>query len=89
MPTGFPQNRILVFKTVVCNYAIAISGLTAIFSTNEKQIQNQSHLARDVSRAFRKFKVTVRNSDWFIALFAPVVNGRGNTISWCGFFFHI
>ena len=89
MPTGFPNNRVLVFKTVVCNYAIAISGLTAIFPTNEKQIQNQSHLARDVSRAFSKFKVTVRNSDWFIALFAPVVIGRGNNMSWCVFFFHI
>ena len=49
--------------------------------------KNQSHLARDVSRAFSKVKVTVMNSDWFIALFAPVVIGRGNNISWSVFFF--
>ena len=32
---------------------------------------------RDFSRALRKLsQVAVRNSDWFIALFAPVVIGR-------------
>ena len=72
--------------TVKCNYAIAILGPTAIFPTSEKQIQNQSHLVRDFSRALSKLQVIVGNSDWFIALFAPVVIGRGNKILWYVFF---
>lgn len=30
------------------------------------------------SRALRKFEVIAKNSDWFIALFSPVVTGRSN-----------
>ena len=51
----------------------------ASFSTNEKRNQNQSDLVRAIfSRALRKLslQVAARNSDWFIALFAPVVIGR-------------
>ena len=49
------------------------------FSTNEKQIQNQSyHVHVMFSRALSKLQVIARNSDWFIALFAPVVIGRSN-----------
>ena len=33
---------------------------------------------RDFSRAFTKLQVIARNSDWFIALFAPSVIGRNN-----------
>ena len=33
---------------------------------------------RDFSRALSKLQVIARNSDWFIALFAPVVIGRSN-----------
>mgnify|MGYP000205830385 CR=1 FL=1 len=32
----------------------------------------------DFSRALSKLQVNVRNSDWFDALFAPVVIGRSN-----------
>ena len=31
---------------------------------------------RDFSRAFNKLMVVARNSDWFIALLAPVLIGR-------------
>ena len=49
------------------------------FSTNEKQIQNQSyHVHGMFSRAFGKLQVIARNSGWFIALLAPVVIGRSN-----------
>lgn len=30
------------------------------------------------SRALRKLQVTVRNSDWFVALFSPMVIGQAN-----------
>ena len=40
---------------------------------------------RDFSRALRKLTVTVRNSDWFITLFAPVVIGQGNWFGYCFF----
>ena len=34
---------------------------------------------RDFSRALKKLQVIGRNSDWFVAVFAPVVIGR-NTL---------
>ena len=63
------------------NYGTAIAALydslktRANFSTNEKQNQNQAHLAaeRDYSRALSKLHEIDRNSDWFIALLALVV----------------
>ena len=71
--------------TVESNYVIAIATLSdwlkrrASFSTNEKQNQNQSHLVRvNFSRALGELQVIARNSDWFIALFAPVVIGWRN-----------
>ena len=59
------------------------------FLTNEKQNQNLSHLARaifffiapctyDFSRALSKFQVIPWSSNWFILLFAPIVNGWSN-----------
>jgi len=51
----------------------------ASFSTNEKQ--NENHIApctRDFSRALSEFQVIARNSDWFMALFVPVVIGRSD-----------
>ena len=49
------------------------------FSTNLKQIQNQSyHVHVMFSRPLSKLQIIARNSDWFIALFAPVVIGRNN-----------
>jgi len=49
------------------------------FSTNLKQIQNQSyHVHVMFSRPLSKLQIIARNSDWFIALFAPVVIGRSN-----------
>ena len=47
---------------------------------NQKK-QNQNHLHLDNTQfpdAFSKFHVTARNSNWFIALFAPVVIGQSN-----------
>ena len=47
--------------------------------SNEKQNQNQSHHVLPIFLvALSKLKVNVRNSDWFIALFAPVVIGLSN-----------
>ena len=51
----------------------------ANFSINEIQNQTQSHLVHAIfSRALRKLQVTVRNSDWFVALFSPMVIGQTN-----------
>ena len=44
---------------------------------------------RDFSRALRKLTVTVRNSDCFITLFAPVVIGQGNWFGYCFFDSHL
>ena len=70
--------------TFESNYLIAIAQLSdwlkrcePVFSTNEKQNQNQSHHAR-VSRPLRELQVFSRNCDWFIAPFAPVMIGRRN-----------
>ena len=40
---------------------------------------------RDFSNALSKLQVIARNSDWFIAMFAPVVIGRSNYFG-IGFF---
>ena len=64
--------------TVKSNHVIG-EKISPSFSTNEKHIQNQSHHVRVMfSRALSKLQVTARNSDWFIALFAPVVIGGSN-----------
>ena len=54
--------------------------ISPLFSTNEKQNQNQWQLAcgRDFSRALSKLQVIASDSDWFIALFSFVVIGRSN-----------
>ena len=39
---------------------------------------NRTLHTRDFSRALSKLYVTAMNSDWFIALFAPVVIGQSN-----------
>ena len=63
-------------------YAIAIAtlsgwlkNLAAVFQPMRRK--NQS----DFSRALSKFLIISTNYDWFIALFAPVVIGRGNNFS--------
>ena len=53
--------------------------LTKYFTLSSKQNQNQSHLVRAIFPArVSKLRVIPWNSDWFIALFAPVVIGRSN-----------
>ena len=56
--------------------------ISLLFSTNEKQNQNQWQLAcrRDFSRALNKLQVINSDSDWFIALFSPVVIGRSDNL---------
>ena len=39
---------------------------------------------RHICLALRKFQLIRKNSDWFIALFAPVVIGRSNYFSVAG-----
>ena len=54
--------------------------ISPLFSINEKQNQNQWQPAcrGDFSRALSKLQVIASDSDWFIALFSPVVIGRSN-----------
>ena len=55
-------------------------GLVIGFSTKENR--NPSHLARlCFSRALSKLQAIATNSDWCIALFAPVVIGGSNFFS--------
>ena len=70
--------------TVESNYAIAIATLSdwlkniaPIFQSmrSKTKIKINRSLEARLSRASSKLQVIVRNSDWFIALFAPVVIG--------------
>ena len=66
--------------TVESNYVIAI-GLKAsrqFFNQWEAKPKPIAPCTRDFSRAFSELQVIARNSDWFIALSAPVVIGRSN-----------
>ena len=74
--------------TVKGNDAIAIAtfsdwlkNLAPILRNDEKQNRNPAPCTRDVSRALNELDVIAQNSDWFIALFAPVVIGS----SWLSF----
>lgn len=58
----------MVFKS---NYAIAIAALSA----KAKLI---AQCIRDFHRALSKFQLITRNSEWLIALVAPIVIGRSN-----------
>jgi len=50
-----------------------------IFSTNEKQNQNQLHHVRVIFPALRaSYRELLENCDWFITLPVPVVIGRSN-----------
>ena len=49
-----------------------------IFNQREEKSKPIAASTRDFSRALSKLQVIARNSDWFIALFAPVVIGRSN-----------
>ena len=72
--------------TVKSNCAIAIAifsdwlkNLAPVFQPTKKESQNQAHLVRAIfSLALSKLLLTARNSDWFIALFAPIVIVRSN-----------
>ena len=56
----------------------------AIFSTNEKETQtNRTLFARFFPRFEKTSQVAARNSDWCIALFAPVVIGRRSYFGIC------
>jgi len=66
--------------TVERNHAIAIAALRWL--AKKSRPKRESNLiapyTRDFSRALSKWQVIAANSDWFIALFAPVVIGRSN-----------
>ena len=69
------------FVLLCCPPGIASHDKTrATFSTNKKQSQNQSCLARTRFPALDAGYMTVfaSSSDWFIALFTPVVIGQSN-----------
>ena len=69
--------------TVECNYMIAIANLE-IGLKHSRQFCNQREAKpkpiapcrRDFSRASSELQVIARNSDWFMALFVPVVIGQ-------------
>ena len=61
------------------SYALVIGKKISVFqrqfSTNEKENQTIAPRACNFSRALSKLQVIPWNSDWFIALFAPIVIG--------------
>mgnify|MGYP006862608481 CR=1 FL=1 len=73
---------------VESNYAIAIAWLGNRPKKLSRQFFNQweakpkrkplAPCMRDYSRALIKLQVIAKDSDWFIALFAPVVIGQCN-----------
>ena len=63
------------------NYAIVIAKLSdwsKFFNQWEAKPKSIAPCTRDFSCALSKLLLIARNSDWFIALFAPVVIGRSN-----------
>ena len=88
MKTMFMQNfggqtkSIMVLLKVVY-YAIVIAKLSD-WVKNLAPVFEPKPIAprtRDFSRASSKLQVTARNSEWLIAMFAPVAIGRSN---YCG-----
>ena len=77
--------------TVETNYAIAtlndiyLKSLASVFNQREAQPKPIALRKHDFSRALSKLQVYARNSDWFIAMFAPVVIGRSNYYFGIGF----
>jgi len=72
--------------TVESNYAIMVATLIVIglkvlrkfFSQLEAKPKAIAPCTPNFSRALSKLQVTVRYSDWFIVLIAPVVIGQSN-----------
>ena len=55
-----------------------LKNLIPVFQPMRNKTKPIASCTRDFSRALSKLQVIARNSDWFIALFAPVVIGRNN-----------
>ena len=70
--------------TIYSNKAIVVATLSDWLKNLAPVLQpmrsktNRTLHTRDFSRALSKLHVTAMNSDWFIALFAPVVIGLSN-----------
>ena len=71
--------------TVESNFVIAIATLSVglkdsrqFFNQREAKPKPIAPCTRDFSRASSELQVIARNSDWFMALFVPVVIGRSN-----------
>ena len=62
---------------------LSLKEFRASFPTNEKP-KTIAPCTCDSSRALSELQVIARNSDWFIALFAPVVIGRRNYFGFDG-----
>ena len=74
--------------TVERNNATAIAtpcdrpkSLAPVFQSTRRKTNNLSK--RNFSRALSKLQVIAKSFDWFIALFAPAVIGRGNYFGIC------
>ena len=70
--------------TVKSNYVISIATLSGWLKRLAPNFQpmrskTKTNRTRHFSRALSKLQVIARNSDWFIALFAPAVIGRSNS----------
>ena len=71
---------------VESNYAIAIAkfsdwleNLAPLFQPMRSKTKPIAPCTNEFSRALSKLQVTAGNSDWFTALFASVVTGRGDS----------
>ena len=60
---------------MVCDWLTKLAPLSQPMRCKTKTNRPRSH---EFSRAWRLLHVFALNSDWFIALFAPVVIGQGN-----------
>ena len=55
-----------------------LAKLTPLCQPIGKKTKNNVTLSHAFSRAWRRLRVIALNSDWFIALLAPVVIGQSN-----------
>lgn len=69
------------YTTVTATFSAWLKNLMLLLLTTEKQNQtnNLLHLVRmTFCHALSNLQVTVRNSDWCIMMFAPIVIGQSN-----------
>lgn len=75
------SNAIAIVALIVLKY------LLSVFQPIRSKTTTKTNPTRAIfeSRALRKLQVIVMNSDWFIALFSPVVIGPSSFFELVGF----